>query len=183
VIIELLAIGAFYLIIINLLQFPIYSLKGIFIAGFFIHTLNWIFNANFWTVILFSFPQLTNPGELATCNYLNEMSLRLSKSSSVTALAIYGSISRQQWHDRSDVDIRFLRKEGLGNLILASFVTMRERTIAFINRQPMDLYLADDVTFLRKMRDDESPIFLIKRDHRLDNYFPDNKIIIIKSLR
>ena len=184
VVVEILEIALLYFLFIRFaIKFPIDSIYVFLLSGIIVHTLNWIFNANFWTVILFSFPELTNPGEIITCDYLNHMSLRLSKHSSVTVLAIYGSISRRQWHERSDVDIRILRKPGIGNLISAFFITMRERAIAFIKRQPIDLYLADDVNFLLKMRNDESPIFLIRRDNRLKNYFPENQPIVLKTLR
>ena len=33
---------------------------------------------------------------------------------------------------------------------------------------------ADNIVFLKKMRKDEVPIFLIKRDRRLDDNYPNN---------
>ncbi len=106
--------------------------------------------------------------------YLNAMAQRLKRSGSVSGLAVYGSVSRAMWHDRSDIDIRMLRRPGFLNLVASSLLTMQERFIAFLYRQPMDLYLADDTDFLARMRADEEPFLLIKRDDRLDEFYPGN---------
>lgn len=153
------------------------------IAAFVIvHTANWIFNGLFWTIIIFAFPSLKNPGEKQTLDYLNEMARRLDASPSITGLAIYGSLSRGKWHDRSDIDLRLLRAPGIMNLIRAALLTMKERLIALLTWQPIDLYLADDVDFLGKMREDEAPLFLIKRDERLDKMYPGSSVQVLTSL-
>jgi predicted nucleotidyltransferase len=102
------------------------------------------------------------------------MANRLKSDRSISGLSLYGSMSRKQWHDRSDIDMRLLRCSGILNLIFAGFVMMRERLIAFVYRQPLDIFLADDIAFLSKMRSDERPLFLIKRDPRLEKKYPDN---------
>jgi len=58
---------------------------------------------------------------------------------------------------------------------------MRERFIAFLMRQPTDMFLADDVGYLTKMRSDEKPVFLIKRDERLEVMFPGNQVQLISE--
>jgi hypothetical protein len=50
---------------------------------------------------------------------------------------------------------------------------MRERFQAFLSKQPMDLFLADDVDFLKKMRSDEIPLLTLCRDDRLKSLYPD----------
>ena len=37
----------------------------------------------------------------------------------------------------------------------------------------MDLYLADDVDFLKKMRADEMPVIMLCRDERLEKLYSD----------
>ena len=145
----------------------------LFITIVIVHTWNWMTNGLFWALIIFAFPQLKNPGAEKTVDYLNNMRQRLLKKSCITGVAIYGSVTRSAWHDRSDIDIRFLRKPGMVSLICAVTVTMKERFIAFINKQPMDLFLADDIDFLKKMRADEVPVFTICRDKRLVALYPD----------
>lgn len=147
---------------------------NIIISGFIVHTWNWVTNGLFWAVIIFTFPGLKNPGAEKTIIYLNNMKRRLQKSSSVAGLTFYGSITRNAWHDRSDIDLRIVRNSGFINLVKTVYITMRERFIAFLYMQPMDLYLADSVEFLKKLRADEVPVILIKRGEDLENMYPGN---------
>ena len=139
-----------------------------------VHTFNWITNNLFWSIVIFAFPNLKNRGREQTVKYLKNMANRLRGNESITGMALYGSITRKQWHERSDLDIRLLRSSGFLNAIHANLIMMRERFIAFLLRQPTDIFLADDISFLLKMRSDEKPLFLIKRDMRLDKTYPDN---------
>ncbi len=153
------------------------------LAALVVHTFNWITNSNIWALLLFSFPSLSNKGEAATCAYLNAMAQRLEGERSVVGLALFGSAARSEWHNRSDIDMRIVRRPGNLSLLRAASVTVRERWLALLARQPLDLYLADDVTFLRRMRADERPIFLIKRDPSLEKEYPGNDPVILRSLR
>ena len=139
-----------------------------------VHTINWVVNDNWWACILFAFPHLKNPGEKKTCLYLNNMAERLKNNTAISGVMIYGSIARDQWHERSDLDVRFLRSNGVINAVKAVLITCRERAIAFSVKQPLDVYLADDIRFLKKMRVDEYPIFLKKDDTRLNDLYPTN---------
>jgi len=79
--------------------------------------------------------------------------------------------------------VRIVRRCGTLNRSRAASVTVRERWLAFVARQPLDLYLADDVAFLGRMRADERSIFFIKRDPRLDKEYPGNIPVTLRSLR
>lgn len=151
------------------------SVAGVAMISFVIvHTFNWVTNNLFWSIVMFAFPNLKNRGMEQTILYLKNMADRLRANKSITGMALYGSISRGQWHSRSDLDIRLLRAPGFLNLIRANLVMMRERFFAFLLRQPTDIFLADGVKFLSKMRSDEIPVLLIKRDKRLDTLYPGN---------
>jgi len=152
---------------------------GLFIS----HTLNWVLNGNWWAGTLFTFPSLRNPGERATCDYLNRMAGRLKNDRAISGVMIFGSVSRGQWHDRSDLDVRLLRRRGVRNGIAGVLVLSRERVIALWTRQPLDVYLADDIPFLKRMREDEPPVFLKKDDPRLDQAYPGGKETRIEALR
>ncbi len=148
-----------------------------------VHTLNWVINANFWALMLFTFPNLRNRGDAATCSYLNAMAARLQRSESISGFALFGSVARGEWHERSDVDIRALRSGGILCWAEANLVLTRERFLAFVSRQPIDIYLADNVHFLERMRQDERPIFLINRDPQLDLMYPGARERRLISLR
>jgi len=157
---------------------------GPWAAGLFItHTLNWVCNGNWWAGMLFTFPHLRNRGEQATCDYVNQMASRMNQAASISGVLIFGSVARGQWHDRSDLDIRLLRRPGWWHAMTAVAVLSRERWIALWRRQPLDIYLADGLRFLRKMRADEPPVFLKKDDPRLDLAYPQGREVRIEALR
>lgn len=173
VLVESLEIVVIYLVLVRLevdLTTPLKAFFSVLIA----HTINWIFNGNFWALWLFASPRAKNRGEEATVKYLLEMAARLKRSGCIGGLALYGSAARGAWHGKSDLDIRIVRRKGLLNLVCANLLVMRERLLALIYRQPADLFLADGIDFLRKMRADESPLFLIKRLDSLEEEYPGN---------
>lgn len=142
------------------------------LVGFLVsHTLNWIFNFNFWTCIDFTFPSVHNPGNDATIDYLRRMQERIRKNDVITGCMIYGSMSRAVWHDKSDLDMRIIGKSGFWNGFKIYWAVFKERLIAVREKQPLDLYQADSVKFLKRMRTDEYPIFLKCDDSRLRKFY------------
>lgn len=139
-----------------------------------IHTLYWTLNGNFWALMQFSIPSLGGHEEHRTLAYIQGLQSRASAFDAIEGLALFGSVTRGAWHRLSDLDTRYLRKPGLYNLIRAFiFVTVERGRAAFL-RQPLDVFLADDVDFLEKLRKDEKPVFLVKRNSILEMRFPDN---------
>jgi predicted nucleotidyltransferase len=157
---------------------PFIGVSSLLIA----HTINWIINCNFWALLIFAIPNLENRGETKTCNYLNKIALRLARFQSIGGVLIYGSVSRGKWHGKSDIDMRILRRPGLLNLCQSYILITKERIIAAVSMQPIDMFLADSIKFLKKMRSDEIPVFLLKRDDRLEKEYPDNHEILIERL-
>lgn len=147
------------------------------IVGFAIgHTLNWIFNYNFWTCLIFTFPNLKNPGNDETIKYLEGVQKRMQKSICISGCMLYGSLARSKWHVKSDLDMRILRRAGFLNGFKAYFIVFIERLIAVWYKQPLDLYMADSIEFLDKVRDDEFPIFLKNEDTRLHKRYQSKEI-------
>lgn len=147
------------------------------------HTLNWVLNGNWWAGLLFAFPGLRNQGEQMTCVYLNRMAERLRSCRSISGVLIFGSVARGQWHERSDLDLRLLRRRGGYHGVAGVLVLARERWLALWARQPLDIYLADDIAHLHRMRRDESPLFLKKDDPRLDLAYPAGRETRIETLK
>ena len=152
---------------------------GLFLA----HTLNWVLNGNWWAGMLFAFPSLHNRGERATCAYLNGMADRLQRDRAISGAMLFGSVSRVQWHERIDLDVRLLRRPGVWNGMAGVLILLRERWIALWSRQPLDIYLADGIPFLKRMRADEPPVFLKRDDSRLELAYPDGRETRIEGLR
>lgn len=183
VVLELFEIFVITILLSRLYEHEFIKFWILIVSFLVVHTINWVFNGNWWACILFAFPNLMNPGEMKTCRYLNAMGTRLKKSTSISGVLIFGSIARGMWHDRSDIDLRILRKPGLRNAICALSIQIRERVIALFSKQPLDMYLADDVDFLMKMRRDEPPIFLLMRDSRLTITYPSGRETSLERLR
>lgn len=178
---ELIVMFVSALLISKISLIPLFNIRLWAAALPIAHTANWVFNGNWWAGMLFTFPRLRNPGEKATCDYLNSMASRLRPWHAISGVMIFGSVSRGQWHDRSDLDMRLLRREGLLNGIIAVGILFREKFIALSVRQPLDIYLADGVDFLSKLRSDEPPVFLKKDDSRLDELYPNRGEVKMES--
>lgn len=146
------------------------------LALFVVHTLNWVFNFNFWTGIDFSIPNFKNMGNERTIEYLRGVQNRMKKADCIGACTLYGSLSRAVWGEKSDLDMRIIRRPGILNGFKAYWVTFVERIIAVWYLNPMDLYMADGPKFLTRLRDDEFPIFLKLDDKRIFDYYDNNGI-------
>lgn len=144
---------------------------SLILALFIVHTLNWIFNFNFWTGIDFSIPNFRNMGNERTKEYLRGVQKRMNSHDCISGCMLYGSLSRAVWGPKSDIDMRIFRRPGITNGFKAYWFTFVERIIAVKHLNPMDLYLADDVKFLTRLRNDEYPIFLKCDDVRLKEYY------------
>ena len=66
ILLEIIPIIVLYLLFKNLLVIYLGWFGLLLLCLFVVHTINWILFDNWWTVILFTFPKLTNPGEEAT---------------------------------------------------------------------------------------------------------------------
>lgn len=144
---------------------------SIIVSILLVHTLNWVFNFNFWTGIDFSIPNFKNMGNDRTKEYLRKVQERMNRHDCISGCMLYGSLSRGVWGPKSDLDMRIFRRPGLLNGFKAYWWTFIERLIAVRYLNPMDLYLADDVKFLTRLRNDEYPIFLKCDDPRLVSYY------------
>lgn len=144
---------------------------SLILALLIVHTLNWIFNFNFWTGIDFTIPNFRNMGNERTKEYLRGVQKRMNSHDCISGCMLYGSLSRAVWGPKSDIDMRIFRRPGIINGFKAYWFTFVERLIAVWHLNPMDLYLADDVKFLTRLRNDEYPIFLKCEDSRLKEYY------------
>jgi len=148
----------------------------IFISLICARTISYFFNDHFWGGLLVSFDSVKNCGTERIRKYLIESQKRLSNSHSIYICTVYGSIIRGEFHDKSDLDVRYIRRPGFLNAISALSFAARERVIALFTRIPLDLYVGDSEKFLNKMREDEIPIVIKDTDGRMprrcQNYVP-----------
>jgi hypothetical protein len=120
------------------------------------HTLNFLFNGHLWGVL--KHYGLVSVSYEAFSSYAQGFGARAGRESSIRRMAVYGSLARQCWSPSSDLDVRLVRKPGLINGGRACWFVLRERSRALIARFPLDVYVLDDDTSLRKLSTEEEPI-------------------------
>ncbi|HHV34610.1 MAG TPA: hypothetical protein GXX59_03410 [Syntrophomonadaceae bacterium] len=107
------------------------------------HTMNWILNGQIF-VVLKNLKMVSNPPECFR-KYINVLARRIEQKNYILAAAAYGSLSKQQLEDSSDLDVRIIRKSGFLNGVKACAFVATERSRALIKRFPLDIYVLDDV--------------------------------------
>ena len=128
------------------------------------HTLLWCLTGNYWVYMLDSFDRVRNPGLDKVLAFVKLTRAALTRVDCCEAILIYGSFCRGQFHERSDLDLRALRRTDspLGLLALPFAFALRAR--AFFVVLPLDLQVVDSMDFLRRqMRSDERPIVVYAR--------------------
>ena len=162
-IISELLILCFSYILINKLNFfsnEIYCFIVVFIV---VHTLSWFFVGNFWVYMLDSFKWVKNPGINDTIKYINLVDRVYKKINCCEAILIYGSMCRNSFHIRSDLDLRIIRRTDSLKGFLAIPIGFSLRFYAFFIKMPVDFQVVDSLGFVNKqMRDDEYPIVVEK---------------------
>ena len=153
----------------------------ILIAAIGARTLTFLFNDHFWGGLLVSFGFVKNCGRKNIRKYLINSQRRISKCDSIHSYSVYGSLVRGEFHSKSDLDVRYIRRPGFINALAATSFAAKERVIAFLTRIPLDSFVGDKVEFLDKMRNDEIPI-LIKDEEAMmaqkyKKYMPFDKFL------
>jgi predicted nucleotidyltransferase len=129
------------------------------------HTIMWMLDGNFWVYMLDSFDWMRNPGIKRIISYVKLCRKLFQVADLCNAILIYGSMCRGEFHDRSDLDLRIIRRNDswLGMLCLP--VALFLRIISFFVILPVDLQVADSYEFInRQMRKDELPVVVHLRD-------------------
>jgi len=130
-----------------------------------IHTIFWVFNDGLFVVMIVSFSFLTNGGLQKNLFFLKYIKEIFKRADCAEAILIYGSMSRNQFHSRSDIDLRILRKTEILPSLKCMILAVWLRTLAAIKLIPLDLLIVDSMEFLnRQMREDEQPIIVLKAD-------------------
>jgi len=129
------------------------------------HTIFWFITGNFWVYMLDSFLWIENPGIKTILSFVEFTKKQLTRTNSVEAILIYGSMCRGQFHQRSDLDLRVVRRRDAMTGLIALPIGLLMRAYSFFLVLPVDLQVVDGAEFLEKqMREDERPIVVFRRD-------------------
>ena len=133
------------------------------------HTTNWLLNGHFFSLMRFVRPHYVEHRQFLA--FPAEMRDRLAGKKSISAVALFGSLSRNEYTGYSDLDVRVVTKEGMLNHIGTSLLIVRERCLAFFQRFPIDIFMVSKTKGLEKLRADESPIILLDNEKFLKTRF------------
>jgi predicted nucleotidyltransferase len=136
------------------------ALYAVLVALLIGHTMHWLFNGHVY--VLVKKLGYAHTDKKRFTDYTAELSKRVSREPSIVAAAAFGSLSRGQLTEHSDLDVRIIRRGGAINGIRACFFTFLERSRALLGSFPLDIYTLDSLAGLRKekLRSDEPPIIL-----------------------
>jgi hypothetical protein len=122
----------------------------LFISFLIAHTLNFLFNGQLWGVLK-QYGLVTTPFD-EFCAYVEKMAARAEREPSISSFITYGSLSRSEWSPYSDLDARILRRPGFMNGVQACWFLLQERSRALLARFPIDVYVIDHSSSLKKLR-------------------------------
>lgn len=135
------------------------------------HTLNFLFNGQFWVCARYCQSYRGNARSVARAT--TDLATELSSLPWLTEVAFIGSRARGgQPSDRSDIDLRLVFPKGAAGWWRTNLLLLRLRARALLQSVPLDLYAYDRPDALRRF-DQEEPLLVVKDvDHRLSGLFP-----------
>lgn len=139
---------------------------SIVLAFIFSHSANFLLNCAVWETLICDLT-LRGAGKATLFRYIKGIRSRLASRGSISCAFIYGSISRGDLHDSSDLDIVLVRRPGFRNAVSALIVLTLEKLRSLVYRIPLEAYLADDLSFLDRPRKDETPLIIADADSAL----------------
>ena len=153
-----------------------------------IHTLMFILNGNFLVYMLDSFEFIENGGIHRVLKYVTSCKKWFIYFDSCDAILIYGSMCRGEFHIRSDLDLRVIRRRDSMRGLWALPIGFLMRAYSLLVRVPTDLAVVDSLGFLTNtLRPDEKPIVVfvregVKIDHGwlFDDIISDTELVLKK---
>lgn len=143
-------------------------INNIFLAAILGHFANFSLNGQFFVLsrYLFSRDAITT-NELS--NFIQLIGTSYRKFG-IDDVLVIGSFCRVEMTSSSDLDLRIMHKADFRSSCKAYFYAFFLRFLGVIRRFPMDVYCFSDLTFLEKLRADETPSFFEGDEHFLMKY-------------
>lgn len=139
------------------MSFLVPLVLSVIIAALLAHTINWVLNGNFWVVYKF-FGRQSNP-ELLTSFLAKLRSRKDFAQNGVLAVSAFGSLSRGEFKSSSDLDMRVVRRTGVGNWMKANLFALKLRSTSFFRKIPLDLFVLDSASQVYEhISRDEKPV-------------------------
>lgn len=161
IILDILLTGLFYKV-----GFPL--VVAVLVA----HTMNMIFNGHYY-VMKHNLGKIDNDPE-KFIQYIENLFNRVKPKGYLLGAAAYGSLSRNEFKPTSDFDVRIFPKKGFINWLKTILWILGERSRAFIQAFPLDIYAFELKSIDSKMRSDEPPIIFLDSKNKLMEKYHDH---------
>lgn len=150
------------IIIVALSLIGLWPLWLSFVLVILLHTLFWLFDSTWLVGFREVYTGFKGKGILSVIEFVEYSLKELKECDNVCVIAIYGSICRHRYHDRSDFDFRILQSKQSPRLY---FKAIKLRAIAIWKfKIPIDLKIVDSQEYLKhEMREDEHPILPLNK--------------------
>jgi predicted nucleotidyltransferase len=134
--------------------------KPILPAAILAHTLMWTFNGHFWALKINKKKRLIKNTARRIKKYLKDLENRVKRADSITGCVLSGSLTENRFHEYSDLDVWLTKNSGFIKGLIAYSFGVRERSIAFLQKIPIELYFYDPDDYLAQ--DSDEPLLLVK---------------------
>jgi predicted nucleotidyltransferase len=162
-----------FLTLPTILDFNCRLFIGLVIA----HTLHWLFNGHLYVLLKDTGHSKVNLNSFM--KYAERLQKAVEGEKSVLAAAIFGSFSRGSLTECSDLDVRIIRRKGVMNGLAVCIFAFFERSKAFLNKFPLDIYVLDGFKSLTKLKS-ESPVILYDPQNFLASRY--KKVFMLENI-
>ena len=142
------------------------GLRSLFTSFIISHSIMWLFNSHFWALTIGGNKRLAKNRPEKIILYLTKLRKRLENTASIKGCVIFGSLSRGEFTENSDLDILCIKNSGFLDAICAYTAGIRERFLAFCGRIPIELYFYSLDKFIR-LDENERPVIMKDEGHAI----------------
>ena len=135
------------------------------------HTLNWLVNSNFFTLIIHRL-MLIKLSKKKLLDYIDTFKQRNKSQKWILYAVLFGSICRGKLKDTSDLDISIVRKPGFNNALSSLWFALKEKKIADFKGIPLEIYISDSPQdSIKRFGGEKNPVVLLDPKNTIDKYY------------
>ncbi|MEM4166727.1 MAG: nucleotidyltransferase domain-containing protein [Candidatus Bilamarchaeaceae archaeon] len=141
-------------------------LLSLFFAFFVAHSAFFIIDSHLWAVL-----RIHKWPKAKYISYIRMIANDVNKSKHIRGAAIFGSFSKRNFNEFSDLDLALVPKEGAKNFIMTYFLGVRLKSKALFTGFPLDLSIITNLEYKLKSTD-KMPIILYEHSNYVSDMFP-----------
>lgn len=141
----------------------------LWIAFLLVHTLNFMFNGQFIAVLTHMGFFTQKPEKFIS--YTRKFQKRISETKYIEKAIVYGSLSDGNYKHTSDLDIRIVPVNDRTSKWKACLWAVKERSIAFLNGFPLDMYVFSLDHSIQVMKTKYAPIVFKDKGCPIKDYY------------